>query len=196
MNGTITEKNYPVRNIWLFEGMMTATFIVLICVTGGYLIFGHTLGVRDLFLGILLTFIFFSIITNLVFCITLVIDIMRRSRFHYSLDEHFLTLHQGIISKQNRNIPYGRIQEISVHQTLSDRIFGLASLTIQDFSQGGSEMDIDGYVGSGKSRHEIFGFVSDGVHIPGLKKEDAETLKTIILQKIKENPIEDSQSGL
>jgi membrane protein YdbS with pleckstrin-like domain len=108
-----------------------------------------------------------------------------------------MTLHQGIISKQNRNVPYGRIQEVFVHQGLLDKFFGLASLTIQDFSQGGmSAMDVDGYVGSGRSRHEVLGFVGNGIHIPGLKKEDAEELKAIILQKIKENPIEDSQSGL
>lgn len=57
-------------------------------------------------------------------------------------------------------------------------------------------MSVGGYVGSGKSRYEALGFVGNKIHIPGLKKDDAEALKAIILQKVKENPIEDSQSGL
>ncbi len=196
MDGTITEKNYPIRNLWLFEQIFFSLFILLIVLIG-FFIFGHVDGLQIPFVAMLFIFIPFSIMMVLIFCIPLIINVLKRSRFHYSFDEHFLTLHQGIISKQNRNIPYGRIQEVFVHQDLFGRIFGLASLTIQDFSQGGiSQMDIDGYVGSGKSRREFLGFVGNGVHIPGLKKEDAETLKTIILQKIKENPIEDSQSGL
>jgi uncharacterized membrane protein YdbT with pleckstrin-like domain len=196
MDGTITEKQYPIRNIWLFQQIFFSLFVLLIMLIG-FFIFAQIDGVQIPYMAMLFIFIPFSLIMAMIFCIPLIVNVMKRSRFHYSFDEHFLTLHQGIFSKQNRNVPYGRIQEVFVHQDLFGRIFGLASLTIQDFSQGGiSQMDIDGYVGSGKSRREILGFVGNGIHIPGLKKEDAEQLKAIVLQKIKENPIEDSQSGL
>jgi hypothetical protein len=42
----------------------------------------------------------------------------------------------------------------------------------------------------------MVGFSGNKVNIPGLTKQNAEILKGIILQKMKENPIEDSQSGL
>ncbi len=193
MDEIITEKKYPIRNIWLFKQILFVIIILPI-----YFIFIFGFGNGAVFSsGTLFVFFPFIFIFGLALGIPVIINLLRRSNFHYSLDEHFMVLHQGIISKQNRNVPYGRIQGVFVHQGLFDRVFGLASLTIEDFSEGGrSVMNVDGYVGSGKSRHEALGFVGNKIHIPGLKKGDAEALKEIILQKVKENPIEDSQSGL
>jgi len=193
MDEIITEKKYPIRNIWLFKQILIALIVLPI-----YFIFilstanGALSSSAAIFIFLPFMFIFI-----LVLSIPVIINLLRRSNFHYSLDSHFMVLHQGIISKQNRNVPYGRIQGVFVNQGLFDRIFGLSSLTIEDFSQGGkSSMSVDGYVGGGKSRHEALGFVGNKIHIPGLKREDAENLKVVILQKVKENPIEDSQSGL
>lgn len=193
MDEIITEKNYPIRNIWLFKRILVALIILPI-----YFIFFIFIGNGALFSsGLLVIFFPFILIFGLALGVPVIINVLQRSNFHYSLDQHFMVLHQGIISKQNRNVPYGRIQGVFVNQGLFDRIFGLASLTIEDFSDGGrSAMDAGGYVGSGKSRHEALGFVGSKIHIPGLKKGDAEALKEILLQKVKENPIEDSQSGL
>lgn len=193
MDEIITEKNYPIRNIWLFKQILVALIILPI-----YFIFIFSTSGGALFAsGALIIFLPFILIFGLALGIPVFINVLRRSNFHYSLEQHFMVLHQGIISKQNRNVPYGRIQGVFVNQGLFDRIFGLASLTIEDFSDGGrSAMDASGYVGSGKSRHEALGFVGSKIHIPGLKKADAEAMKEIILQKVKENPIEDSQSGL
>lgn len=196
MNEIITEKKYPIRNIWLFKQILPA-FIILLIYFVYFIIRISASNEVVSALSILIPIIFILFIFALMSGIPIIINLLRRSNFHYSLDEHFMTLHQGIISKQNRNVPYGRIQGVFVNQELSDRIFGLASLTIEDFSQGGkSTMDAGGYTGGEKSRHETLGFVGNKIHIPGLKKADAETLKEIVLQKVKENPIEDSQSGL
>ena len=193
MDEIITEKNYPIRNIWLFKRIFPVLIILPIYL---FIFFGIGNG-SELSSSAVFGFFPFLLIFPLVFCIPIIITVLQRSYFHYSLEQHFMVLHQGIISKQNRNVPYGRIQEVFVNQDLFDRMFGLASLTIEDFSDGGiSAMDASGNVGGGKSRHEALGFVGNKIHIPGLKKGDAEELKTIILQKIKENPIEDSQSGL
>ena len=132
------------------------------------------------------------------------VTILRRATFHYSIDEQFLTLRQGILSKQERHIPYGVIQNIFVKQDLLDRILGLASLTIENASQGAGalaasqELTAFGFRIGGRRRPriEMVGFSGNKVNIPGLKKINAEILKEIILKKMKENPIEDSQSGL
>ena len=175
MEKTITEKDYPIQNLWLFKQIIVAIII----------------------LPLLFVFVPFMLIYALALGIPIIINILRRSNFHYALEEKFVVLHQGIISKQNRNVPYGRIQGVFVNQKLFERIFGLASVTFEDYSQGGkSGMSVDGYVGSGKSRREALGFVGNKIHIPGLKKADAEALKAALLQKVKENPIEDNQSGL
>ena len=57
-------------------------------------------------------------------------------------------------------------------------------------------MDVDGFVGGGRSRHEAFGFNGNRIHIPGLEWEAAKELKAIILQRVEENKVNDNQSGL
>ena len=186
----LTEKECPIRNIWLVKQLLTSLVVVLAI----FLFVGN--GILSS-LSMLLFFFQFAGIFCLALSIPIIIKALQRSRFHYAFEDHFIVLHQGIISKQNRNVPYGRVQGIFVNQGLFDRVFGLASLTFEDYSQGGrSKMSVDGYVGGGKSRHEMIGFIGNKIHIPGLKKGDAETLKTVLLQKIKEHPIDDSNSGL
>lgn len=131
------------------------------------------------------------------------ITVLRRANFRYTLEEKFLTLYQGVLSKQQRHIPYGVIQNIFVKQDLFDRIFGLASITIENASQGAGnaqkgEAKVFGMkVGAQqKRRDELVGFSGNKVSIPGLAKANAEILKALILNKMKENPIEDNQSGL
>ena len=193
MNKIITEKDYSIRNIWLFKQIIMAIIVLPLVFL---FVFRSNTGALFSSEGIFI-FVLFMLIYCLALGIPIIVNVLRRSNFHYALEEKFVVLHQGIISKQNRNVPYGRIQGVFVNQNLFDRIFGLASVTFEDFSQGGkSAMSVDGYVGSGKSRREALGFVGNKIHIPGLKKAHAEALKAAILQKVKENPIEDSQSGL
>lgn len=196
MDVIITEKNYPIRNIWLFKQVFVV--IIILPIYFFFFIFSTNSGsVSSKVPEALILILPIILVFGLVLAIPFIIKVLQRSNFHYSLEDHYIALHQGVISKQNRNVPYGRIQGVFVNQNLFDRVFGLASLTFEDYSDGGiSVMSADGYIGSGKSRHEALGFVGNKIHIPGLKKDDAETLKAIILQKIKENPIEDNQSGL
>jgi len=199
MNEIITEKNYPVRTLWLFKRLIGAIIVLPIFLIYFFLILRtqSETGMLGASLGIFAMFSPFILIFGLALCVPVIIRALQRANFHYSLEDTFIVLHQGIISKQNRNVPYGRIQGVFVNQELFDRIFGLASLTFEDYSQGGkSPMSVGGYVGSGKYRREVIGFVGNKIHIPGMKKDDAEALKAVILQKVKEYPIEDSQSGL
>lgn len=197
MNEIITEENYPIRTLWLFKQLIGALIILPIFFILSFFSILRAGGEIEISSSIFVVFLPFILIFGLALCVPVVIRALKRTNFHYSLEEKFIVLHQGIISKQNRNVPYGRIQGVFINQGLFERTFGLASLTFEDYSQGGrSSMSVEGYVGRGRSRHEICGFVGNKIHIPGLKKDDAEALKAIILQKVKKNPIEDSQSGL
>ncbi len=77
-----------------------------------------------------------------------------------------------------------------------DRLFGLASLTLENASELGINRTQGQIKLRAQERTETVGFSGNNVSIPSLKKQNAEALKGIVLQKIKENPIEDSQSGL
>lgn len=183
----ITEKDYPIQTRWiwksLFSYLLSLIFILIIFAAGDV-----TRAV------VYLIFIFISAI------FVFIQNILRRRAFHYEIGEQFLNFEQGILSKKQRHIPYGVIQNLFVKQDLFDRLFSIASLTIENASQGGqnSERKVFGMrvTNQQKKQVESVGFDGNKVVIPGLNKQDAETLKQLILQKMKENPLEDNQSGL
>jgi len=185
MNEIITEKIYPIQRLWVFKSNLGFLFILIFFVPYFFLTykFGETSknGEANFYTALLIVgFAIFRFIAT----------ILKRANFHYSVEEKFLILKQGILSKQQLHVPYGVIQNLFVKQDLFDRIFGLASLTIENASQGA------GALMPPRRRVEMVGFSGNKVSIPGLSKANAEILKDIILQKMKENPIEDSQSGL
>lgn len=191
MNEVITENNYPVEGIWILKSILGYILAVLIFTP----FFLFDIKDRD--------FNFYLIIYLGLIPFSLIFTMLRRANFHYSIEDKFMTLKQGILNKQQRHIPFGVIQNVFVKQDLFDRLFGLASLTLENASMGAGsqaegETKIFGMKVSNQKRQqvEMVGFSGNKVSIPGLKKDNAETLKCIVLQKMKENPVEDSQSGL
>jgi uncharacterized membrane protein YdbT with pleckstrin-like domain len=200
MGEIITEKDYPVQGLWVFKSILGSLFALILLAP--YVLLSSWLGktIRDI------EMIFCAIpIVSSAIC-HFIVTILRRANFHYFIEEKFLTLKQGILSKQQRHIPYGVIQNLFVKQDLFDRIFGLASLTIENASQGAGvfaapqQQKVFGLRVRTQQRQqmerEMVEFSGNRVSIPGLTKANAEILKGIVLQKMKENPIEDSQSGL
>jgi len=196
MGEIITEKNYPIQGLWIFKSVIGYLLSLIILAPYFWLLRFSESKDSEISLYILLIIVF------AIF--HFVITILRRATFHYSIEGQFLTLKQGILSRQQRHIPYGVIQNLLVKQDLFDRIFGLASLVIENASQGAGaladqqEQKVFGLrIGNRQSwQVEMVGFSGNKVSIPGLTKANAESLKGIVLQRMKENPIEDSQSGL
>lgn len=172
----INEKKYPITKLWIFKAPILITLMNIVALFFGY---------------------YFPYLV-IAMVIMLIINPFIRANFHYSLEDKLFFVKQGVISKKQRNLPYGVIQNVFVKQDIFDRIFGLASLRVENASSGGKgksgSFKISGVGDSGWQ--DSMGASGNKVNIPGLKKQQAEELKTAILQKIKENPIEDSQSGL
>lgn len=172
-NTIATEKEYPITKLWIFKAPIIITAISLVAIIFGYY-----------FPYLLIALPFYLIANPLI-----------RANFHYSTEEKFFLVKQGVLSKKQRNLPYGVIQNVLVKQDLFDRVFGLASFSVENASQGGGKGFFSG-LRSNKQQGETIGSSGNKVNIPGLRKKDAEALKLVLLQKMKENPIEDSQSGL
>ena len=182
----ITEKDYPVTLLWAFKAP-----IIMFVLSAIAIIFGY-----------------FIPIFVILFPVLLIANPLIRANFHYSLEDKFLMVSSGVLSKKQRNLPYGVIQNVFLKQDLFDRVFKLASLRIENASYGGGASQGKGgkFLGMTVRRNNDYGrnagvyetasASGNKINIPGLKKEHAEELKNLILQKIKENPLEDSQSGL
>lgn len=182
MNEITTEKNYPIENRWIAKSFLVLIIPLIIILS--IFILGLVAGEPD----------FFLLVYILIMPFNLLIVFLRKKNFHYALENRFLTLKQGIFSKQERHIPYEVIQHTYIQQDLLDRILGLTSLTIENASSGSGSQNIA--INSSRKRSELIGFSGNKVSIPGLTKQNAESLKLIVLQKMKENPMGNNQSGL
>ncbi len=185
-DSVITEKDYPIEPIWILRKTLPSISQFPIFFVLFYLFILR--GSRDLYFTLFFT-AFFVVFFFLPIPIQFSVNLLRRKNFHYSLGDKFFDLKQGILSKQNRHIPYGVIQNVILTRGLLDRIFGLASLTIENASEGGGLRTVP-YVQAGK-RGEMIGFRGNVVHVPGLSFENAQELKNIILERVKANPIEE-----
>ncbi|MNL51009.1 Bacterial membrane flanked domain protein [compost metagenome] len=79
----------------------------------------------------------------------------------FAFRDHDVLFRYGIVATNTTIIPYNRIQHVSLHEGWVSRYFGLA--TIEIFTAGGSSSDLE---------------------IPGLKKEQAENIKQLLMGKI------------
>jgi len=195
MDEIITEKNYPIQGLWLLKANFASFFVIVVFIF--FFVFANMLSPYSPDQGGIQLQVtgkpgYYDLIVIIGFVIlNALFTILNKITFHYSVEDKFLFLRQGILSKRERHIPYGVIQNLFVKQDLLDRILGLASLTIENASQGAGAL-----YATEREKVETIGSSGNRVRIPGLKKANAEFLKGIILQKMKENPVEDSQSGL
>lgn len=79
----------------------------------------------------------------------------------YALRDKDILFQKGILSTTTTVIPFSRIQHVALHEGFFSRMYHLSELQI--YTAGGSSSDL---------------------HIPGLPKEQAEQMKTFLLQKI------------
>lgn len=79
----------------------------------------------------------------------------------YALRDKDILFQKGILSTTTTVIPFNRIQHVALHEGFFSRMYHLSELQI--YTAGGSSSDL---------------------HIPGLPKEQAEQMKTFLLQKI------------
>lgn len=96
-----------------------------------------------------------------VFAIMLLFSRIGFKKTGFAFRTHDVLFRSGIIATNTIVIPYNRIQHVALHEGMLSRYFGLAK--IQIFTAGGSSSDIE---------------------IPGIKKEQAENIKQLLMGKI------------
>lgn len=188
MSEIITEQKYPIQRRWIFiftiRIVLLAIFVFILSMIQSYFEDPHPeMSFWDWIAKNPETSIYFWLFSFIVLAVAIT-EALRRHNFHYAIDDAYLTLGQGVISKQQRHIPYGKIQNIYVSQGLLDRIFGLTLVVIENVSQESAKQNAG------------VGFFGNRITIPGLTKESAEIVKNAVLQKMKESPLGDGNSGL
>jgi uncharacterized membrane protein YdbT with pleckstrin-like domain len=135
-----------------------------------------------------------------IFFIDVTIVILEKKYFRFELGHEYITIKEGIIKKQERHIPYGVIQDITITQTLWDRVFNIATLSANNATQyaftNQQNIGNNGVSASGSYADFVLGSNGSNFSLPGQRPKDAENMKKMILEKMKENPDWGMQSGL
>ena len=191
MSTIYTEKDYPIRRIWTLKPILIV--IVIIIILGSFILVEITrvvAGTSETY-----RFVIMPGLLLIAFSYPYVYVILLRIMFYYSFEDKSIKLKQGIFKKEQRTTPYGVIQSVVIRRDWFDQLFKLASIVISDATRGEG-----GDFGEGQRFFGIYpgtvGFSGNNIIIPGLAKQDADKLKELILKRMKENPIDDSRSGL
>ncbi|WP_373489827.1 PH domain-containing protein [Parasphingorhabdus sp.] len=77
--------------------------------------------------------------------ITLVVGVTALiwSRFTYQVTPKEIRIKSGLLNRNNRSIPFDRIQDVSLEQKLISRLLGLATVTLETGSGGGEDGQLD-----------------------------------------------------
>ena len=187
----INEKTYSIQIVWVIKN-----FVYIVIGTAIVSIFFYISEKSEkkdeaVLIGWISLIIIFQIATFIAL-------VLRKIKFQYEFGEKNIILKQGVISKSERQIFYGRIQNISLSQDFVDKIMGVASLVIETASDsGGAKLAVEAKKNRGRGFDWFkLGFYSNRILIPGLLYDKALDFKKFIMEQMKANPIDDAQSGL
>ncbi len=191
MQDPVTEKDYTIESSWILKIPVSFSIVtVFICIFMGIILLPISFTTNEGGLVFLITIGIILVTMIGIGLLSTIIASLSRDNFHYSVENEFVIFHQGILSKQQKNLPYGVIQDIIISQDLVDRLFGFASIIIENASFGG------GQVYGRRQAAALIGFVGNVAVIPGLTVENAEKLKGIFIAKMKEFANANDRGGL
>lgn len=184
MSTSFTKKYYPIQTIWIFKPFVSLILYVVVMPL-----------LARTFYEVIFYMIFFVIAAGISTAITY----LKVNAFSFDFKDTLVTLNQGIISKQQRDLQYSVIQNIIVKRDIFSRIFGLASFTFENAAGGGGFSNM--MKASKNSKYSVYqndflGFSGNLVCIPGLKNTDAEKLKTFLMERLTATQRSGDVSGL
>jgi uncharacterized membrane protein YdbT with pleckstrin-like domain len=69
---------------------------------------------------------------------------LRKKLVRYTLTDTTIEIDRGLISRTTQNIPLRRIQDVTVSATVTQRMLGLGDLIIDNASEDGGKIVLDG----------------------------------------------------
>ena len=204
MTEIITEKDCPIRWRWLLKPVMLTILIglsLMVLLIPSFFWLSERMraanpseSVPSLLELIIITAVPVAIAVTLSLFFFGPVMIAQRLTFHYSFEDQFLHIKQGVISKQNRYFPFEVIQNVLLKQDLLDKLLRITSVVVENATRSPEDF-AGGFV---KNHPYILNIGSKGnqVIIPGLAKQDAEMLKSLLLQKMRAGNVRDNKSEL
>ena len=137
----------------------------------------------SLFIGLMGGFLF-PLLFPVIFIVWIFSAIIWKKNFYFEFFPEYVLLKTGIIGRQEKHLPYKSIQNITVSQGLIERMFGIATVKIENAAQGSVPTN---------NRRQFA--MSNGISIVGQPYNKAQELNEI-LNKITSSQSNPSSMGL
>ena len=136
--------------------------VILLNIAAIFLIIGIALAVIIYFVEEIYSLAWlFGLVYVLFLGFTFLLSKISFQKRGFAFREHDVIYRSGILTTNTMIIPYNRVQHVSLHEGFISRYFDLAKVEI--FTAGGDSSDVS---------------------IPGIKKEQAEDIKQLLMGKI------------
>jgi putative membrane protein len=134
----ISSGEYPLSGLWIVSqlmGSISLAVFALLAVWVTKIVTASEVGGNPT-----IATIFFVLPFVLVFLVLLVFvySLVWKSTFSFDFAEEYIVIHKGIVARQESHTPYRSIQDVLVSQGFLERLFGIATVTIQNAAGGGS----------------------------------------------------------
>ena len=176
----ISNETYPLSSGWILQKIVSSIWsaIFLVAIFSSMLFLpgkNSTTSISDQlgfsFLGILpfaVGLILFLVVIYVIYYL------IWKKTYTFQFLPQFIFVRQGVISRQEKNLPYNTIQDVSVKQGIIERLLGISSVYIQNAAQSSP-------VQAGRGRVIS---VFSGVIIPGQSLERANKIADVVKSTI------------
>ncbi len=177
----ISSKTFPISGSWLmvrFIGSIFASIFWSLIIMSYVALPGknHTISLTQSLGFDQYNFIFWFALFAIFLLGHCIFFVLWKKNFSFEFTPEYIFVHTGIIGKQEKHVPYNTLQDVGVSQTVIERLFGIASVKIENASAGQT-------VPVGRNGKTMF----LGIMIPGQTPANAqkitEALKNVILSK-------------
>lgn len=138
----ISSRTYPISSKWLLSSFFGDVITSLFYVFLAFYFIGVPSKHSTTSLGdrVGLDVFWYILVAVLVFVVTLawrfVWQILWKNSFYFEFKPEFIAIKQGVISKEERHLPYKSVQDIAISQSLTEKIFGIATVVIENAAVG------------------------------------------------------------
>ncbi len=133
-----SSQTFPINQNYFIAfalSQLITSFVTALVLTGILYIYGRRLSVFE-YLGFDVSSIHFFFSALGLFLFIFLIGMVSRyiwlQNYYFEFYQDFLLIREGIFYRQERHVPYHSIQDITVQQSLFDRLFHLGTLRIEN----------------------------------------------------------------
>ena len=77
-------------------------------------------------------FMFAIVLFVIIWIIKVIFSFIWRNNYKFNFLPEYIFVHSGVISNEEQHIPYDRVQDVIVRQSLIEKILGISSVYIQN----------------------------------------------------------------